>query len=274
MASSIGIGHSNLTDSATLSGGDWASGYPLTNLQGAVGRALSSVARSESAAASDTIIDIDHGSARTAQLLWIPAHNLSSSATVVLERGTTPGGTDVYAGDELPAWPFAPLDGVYSGRHFGVGVVMPSANAARYTRVRIINSTNPAGYVQLSRIFIGPAFFPAISPTKLDADWMPSLSTVERTEDGADWVSKRQPLRRANVVFSALSYDEGSTLHEIVRLHETTGEIVYIAHRNDRARMQQYSFLGLLRELSRLDYPFWQHNGIALGFDQRGGAPL
>lgn len=274
MTSSIGIGHSNLIDSSTLSGGGWASGFSLANLQGFYGRSLASVARSESTDAADTIIDMDHGSARTAQLLWIPAHNLSSSATIVLERGTTPGGTDVYAGDELPAWPFVPLDGVYSGRHFGVGVVMPAANAARYTRVRIFNTTNPGGFIQVSRPFIGPLFLPAISPVKLDADWMPSLSTVERIQSGADWVDSRPPLRRASIVFGALTYDEGSQLHEIVRLHETSREVVYLAHRNDRARMQQYSFLALLRELSRLDYPFWQHNGIALGFDQRGGAPL
>lgn len=270
MASSIGIGHSNLIDDATLS----TPGDPWSNLAYLQNRALSLVARSASADAADTIIDIDLGSARTLQVLWFTAHNLSSSATFVIECGTTLGGTDVYAGNEMPAWPFTPLNGVYSGRHFGFGLVMPAANSARWTRLRIINSTNPAGYFQLGRIFIGPAFFPAISPTKLDADWMPSLSTVERTEYGADSVDPRSPLRRAAVTFPALTEDEGSELHEIVRLHETTGEVVYIADRNDRARMQQYGFLAMFRELSKLEYPFYRHNGIALSFDERGGAPL
>jgi hypothetical protein len=270
MTSSIGIAHSNLIDDATLS----TTGDPWSNLTYLQNRALSLVARSASADAADTIIDIDHGSAETAQVLWMTAHNLSSSATFVIERGTTPGGTDVYAGNEMPAWPFTPLNGVYSGRHFGFGDVMASANSARYTRLRVLNSTNPAGYVQMGRPFIGPAFFPAISPTKLDADWMPSLSTIERTEFGADWVDPRSPKRRAGIVFGALTYEEGSELHEIQRLHDTTGEVVYIAHRTDRARMQQFGFLGLFRELTVMQYPFHRHNGIALGFEERGGAPL
>lgn len=268
MTSSIGIGHSNLIDDATLSGpGDqWLS---LAYLQD---RALSLMARSASADVADTIIDIDHGSAQAAQVFWFTAHNLSSSATFVIERGTTLGGTDVYAGNEMPAWPFTPR--VYSGRHFGFGDVLAAENSARWTRLRILNSTNPAGYVQFARPHIGPAFFPAISPTELDADWMPSFGVMERTEFGADWVDPRPPLRRANAVFGALTYDEGSELHEIKRLHETTGEVVYIAHRTDRARMQQYGFLATFQTLSKLKYPFHKHNGIALSFDERGGAPL
>lgn len=270
MASTIGIGYSNLIDSATLS----APGAAWSNLAYLQNRALSLVATSASADAADTIIDIDHGSARTAQVVWITGHNLSSSATFVIERGTTLGGTDVYAGNELPAWAFTPLNGVYSGRRYGFGDVMASANSARYTRVRILNSTNPAGSVWLSRPFIGPMFLPAISPTKLDADWQPSFSVVERTEFGADLVDSRPPLRRAGIVFGALTYDEGDQLHEIKGLHETTGEVVYVAHRHDRARMQRYGFLATFQALNKLEYPFHKHNGIALGFDERGGAPL
>lgn len=270
MTSSIGTGHSNLIDSATLS----TPGDPWSNLAYMQNRALSLVARSASADAADTIVDIDHGSDRTAQVLYVAAHNGSSSGTFVLERGATQGSTSAYAGDELPMWPFTPLNGVYSGRHFGICAVMPTANSARWTRIRFINSTNPAGYFQLGRIFIGPAFFPAISPTELDADWQPSFGVMERTEFGTDWVDPRSPLRRANVVFGALTYEEGSELHEIKRLHETTGEVVYIAHRTDRARMQQYGFLATFQTLSKLKYPFHRHNGIALSFDERGGAPL
>lgn len=270
MTSPIGLGYGNLTYSATLAGGNWASSYPRTQLQV---RALSQVARSASTDAADTILDWDHGSAKAAQVLWVHGHNLSSSATFVVERGTTQGATDVYAGAELSAWPFTPLDGIYSGRHFGFGLVMDSSNSARWTRLRIINTTNPDGYVQLSSAFVGPAFFPEWPPTKLEDDWMPSFSTVERLNNGTDWVSKRRPLRSPGLVFGALTYDEGSTLKEILRIHDTATEVVYIGHTTDRSRQQRDSFLGLFKELSKLEYPFWRHNGIALGFEERGGAP-
>ena len=83
-----------------------------------------------------------HGSAKTAQVLFIPAHNLSSAATIRLERGTTLGGADVYAGADLPAWPFTPLDNVYTGRHFGVCIITAAATSARYTRIRIKDAGN------------------------------------------------------------------------------------------------------------------------------------
>lgn len=274
MSTAICFAHSNLIDTSNLSGGSWTVSYPLTRLNAAIsGRALGmSIARSSSAAEADTIIDMDHGSAKAAQVLFIPAHNLSSAATVRLERGTTAGGTDVYAGDDLPAWPFTPLDNVYNGRHFGVTIVTPVATTARYTRIRIKDAGNAAGYVQVIRPFLGQLFAPEHGPTKLTHDWI-SLSAVDRTEGGADWIYRRAPLRAANLVYGGLSQAESSQLHEILRLHDTTAEVVYVAERHDRAFQQQYGFLGLLRELSTLEYPWWTFQGIALGFDQRGGAP-
>lgn len=270
MTSHIGIGYNSLTGSATLGGGDWAGAYPLTNLQQ---RALSMVARSSSTDAADTIVDWDFGTAKPGQVLWVQGHNCSSSATFVFEAGPTQGSTSVYAGDELPVWSFTPLDGIYSGRNFGFGLVLPSEISARWVRLRIINTTNPDGYVQLSSAFYGQGFFPEWPPTKLESDWMPSFSTVERLNNGTDWVSKRRPLRAASLVYGALTYEEGSDLKDIVRIHDTATEVVYIADRNDRARQQQDSFLGLFKELSKLEYPFWQHNGVALGLEERGGAP-
>ncbi len=93
------------------------------------------------------------------------------------------------------------------------------------------------------------------------------------TEHGTDWVHKRAPLRRAALVFKALTYAEGSTLKEIIRLHDTSSEIVYIPNVLDRAVTQQDGFLARFRELSKLEHSFWEHRGVALGLDERGGAP-
>ncbi len=269
MTSPIGIGYGNLIDDATLTGGSW-SGYPLAYLQDG---ALSMVARSSSADEADTIIDFDHGSAVSMQVLWVPAHNLSSSATFVVERGTTQGGTDVYAGEELPVWAFTPLDGIYSGRHFGFGLVMPAANSARWTRLRIINTTNPDGYVQISRPFLGSMFLPTYPPTELK-DKLVNHSSIERLLNGTDWASKRRPLRSAALVFGALTYAEGSVFKEIQRIHDLASELVYIAHTYDRARQQQDSFVGLIDDdFGEMSYPFWEHNGVPIRLLERGGAP-
>lgn len=273
MASSIGIGHSNYLDSATLSalGAAWAPA--LINVQGFNGRALNMVARSATAAAANTGFDADLGAAKPVQVLCIPAHNLTAAATIRLQGGTTLGGAGVYDSGSLPVWAFTPLDG-YPGYHFGAWVVLPAPLSARYWRVSIVDEDNPDDYVQISRPFIGPMFVPAITPVKLTGGWMPSFSTVERTEIGADLVANRPPLRAPAIVFGALTFDEGNLLSEIQRTHNTAVEVLFVAHRWDRARLQQHGCMALMRELSELEYPRWKHNGIALGFQQRGGAPL
>jgi hypothetical protein len=264
----LGIGHSNLTDNSTLSGGSWNASFPLTRLQQ---WSLNSYAVATSNSAAHTIIDWDHGSAKTAGLLWIPYHNLTSAATIEIERGTSSGGTEVYDGGALAAWPFAPLDGDYDGGSFGLCLVW-TENSARYTRLRIVDTSNPSP-PQLSRPFLGRLFTSWIDPEKLEDDWMPSLSIVRRTEIGADWRHKRRPLRQQSLVWKGVTEAEGSTLKEIVRLHDTSSEVVYVADTVDRAVQQQDGFLGLFREMSKLEYPFWKHRGMALSIQQRGGAP-
>jgi hypothetical protein len=271
MTSSIGIAHSNRLDDATLSGGDWASGYPLAALQG-VYHSLAGVARSNSALAAATTFDMSFDAPVTGRVLFIPASNISSAGTIRVTCGTTLGDDDEADSGVLTAWPFTPMS--YDGHHFGIFVVFPAEVAAQFVRVAISDTANPARYVQISRPFWGPMFLPSISPTKLDDDWMPSLSVVERTQTGTPWTSKVHPLRRVGLVFSALTYPEASQLHEVMRLHDTASELVYVASRDDRAVQQQFGFMGLLRELSRFDYAFYRHKGIALGLDQIGGAPL
>lgn len=63
----------------TLSGGSWAAGLPLTNLQD---RRLHYVARSSTDAVADTLFTVDLGVNRAVRVLAIPTHNLSSVGTV------------------------------------------------------------------------------------------------------------------------------------------------------------------------------------------------
>lgn len=270
MSATIALGYGNLNESSTFSGGDW-SREPEDYLHE---WSLAQYAEATTNDAADTLFDMDHGSAKAAQVLVIPAHNLTSAATIQVTRGTTSGGAEVYDSTELAAWPFTPLDGNHNGAAFAIVVVFAAANTARYTRVAIDDSARDAGTkVRISRPFIGPLFVPWINPVELADDWMPSLSTVDRTESGADWVHKRAPLRRQALVYQGLTIAEGAVLKEIVRLHDTASEVVYVPSLTDRERQQRDGFVGLLQQLPRLQYPFWRHAGVALGIDQRGGAP-
>lgn len=265
----IALGYGNLIDSSVLFGGDWTLG--LANLQT---WALANVAQSTSNNTAATQFDMDHGSAKEARVLVIPAHNATQPATIRVTRGNSVGATDFDSG-VLPCWPFVPLDGFYDGAAFPIVVVFGAANSYRFTRVYIDDSTRDAGTkLRISRPFLGPVFVPWINPVEVADDWMSSFSTVERTETGADWVHDRAPLRHQALVYHALTEAEGWTLKEIMRIHNSAKEVVYIPSLTDRERQQRDGFVGLMRQLSKFEYEFWDHGGMAIGIDQRGGAPV
>lgn len=263
MTATTGFAYGNLLDTATLSGGSWDS---LANLQ--TGH-LWKPATSTDATTANTRINIDFGSAVSPTLLWIPAHNLTSAGAIQITRGTSAGASDVEDSTEITAWPFAPIDG-YNGRSFGIPVFLSGA-AARYLRIQLRDTTNPAGELWVSRPFVGPAYLRR-DPVKLEQGWQ-SYSSVKRTVTGTDWRTQRAPLRNAGLVYNWMSNADDSLLHEVIRTHGTTGECVYIASNADRAVQQQFGFLALARELVKSEYQFWRYPGFAIGFEERGGAP-
>lgn len=263
-----GFAYRNMIDDATLGGGDWDD---LENLQSGH---LWTPATSVNATEAKTRIDIDFGSAVLPRVVWIPAHNLSSAATVRITRGTTSGGSDVSDSGALTAWPWTPPLGVYDGRVFGVPVFIPAtAGSARYMRLQISDTANTAGFVWISRPFISAdLFLPDVNPVGIERDWQ-TFSGVKLTSTGVDWTTARDPLHRAGLVYHVMTETEALLFSEIQRTHDITSEVLYLESTHDRAMQQARGFTARMRELGRTEYPFWRYPGFAVGFDKRGGAP-
>lgn len=268
MTATRGFSYRNLLDDATLSGGDWDA---LTRLQSGH---LWKPATSVNATEAKTRIDIDFGSAILPRLVWIPAHNLSSAATIRITRGTSSGASDVSDSGALTAWPYTPPLGVYDGSVFGVPVFIPAnAGNARYMRIQLSDTGNADGMLWISRPFISAdLFLPEYNPVSLERDWQ-TFSAVKRTVTGTDWSTTRAPLHRAGLVYHVLTETEAMLVSEIQRTHDITSEVVYLESTYDRAAQQARGFLALMRELGRTEYPHWRYPGVAIGFDKRGGAP-
>lgn len=262
----IAFAYGNLTDSSTFSGGGWSVGNPLTNMQQ---RKLSSYAQASSSSPTDTQFIVDHGSAKAARVFGLFAHNIiDPAATITVSRGTTSGGAEVYNGSAVTCWPFTPINSVYSS-FFGIIVVTPAETTARYTKIAI----NGSSILRIGRLFIGPVFLSTYNATALTDDWLPDFSTIERTESGADWVASRSRLRSAQIAHDAMLSEPASLMREIQRTHGITSEVVYIPDVDDPIRTQQYGFLGTMRTLSPLECNVIMRRGIAIGIDERGGAP-
>ena len=247
----------DLVPSATLSGGAWA--LPLTNLMTSE---LAAVARSTSAATADTKIRLDHGSAQTARVIWLAAHNLTSAATWRVLRGTTSGGSDVYAGTLAPVWRIAPP--VVDGTVYGACIVMPLANSARYTTIEIEDAANPAGYVQAGQLLIGDVLSFRLGPSVGLQHAVRDLSTVVESEGGTTWPTQRRKLRSVSLLLEALEDADLTPLHDLQMTIGTHGQAIYLPSLADPVQTQRYGFLGRLQELSAIDYPYHRHRSLPM----------
>lgn len=266
MTSTIGIGYSNYADAATLGGTGWSLTKPVTNLQD------DDLAVYAETTGTTAEILIDLGSAKAPTLFALVAHTCTdASATITLTGGTSSGGSEVYAGSALPAWPFSPLDDDRDGSHFPLIVYAQSAGSARYWKLAAAGSST----MRFGRLWVSRVFLPDYSPEygSISDGWMESYSTVDRGGNGADQSWSRRELRSVALEYPAMSQAQGSLWHEIQRAHGIASEVFYLADTQDRARQQQLSFLGLMRKLGPLENPFYRHNSAAVGIDERGGAP-
>lgn len=235
----------------TASAGSWLAGMPASNV---LTRELAAVARSTDAAVLSTKFRLDHGAAVSWQALSIKAHNLTSASQIKISKGTTAGGTDVYAGVFVNCWNMTTS---YDGSQFEIIVWLPSAQSARYDTIELSDTANPAGYVEIGRLFLGSAFTTSNVIMGLTDGFM-DLSSKDRADSGALWITARTRLRTVSMTLDALSLTEGSTLHEMQRTLGTIDEVLYIPRTDDIAYSQRYGYIATMEELSAIEYPYYR----------------
>ncbi len=256
----IGIGYpSLLSASSTVSGGDWLTALPASNI---LTTALEDVARSADDLEASTLLQIDHGSAQSARVLALVHHNLSSAATVRWKRGTTAGDDDVADSGALNAWAITPLD--RNGQRHPVVIVLPASSSARYETIQISDTSNPAGHVEIGMAWVGDVFVPTYNASYGLRHELQSFSALDRGESAAGWPTRRRTLRGASFVLELLSLTEGDTLHELQRVADITEPVLYVPDLTDRAKQQRFGGVGTLSELSPLDYPYFRTNSLPL----------
>lgn len=248
----------------TLSGGDYRTTAPRSNL---LTWPLAEVARTTDAAVDSTKISIDWGSAKTARALIIPRHNVSSAGTIRWKRGTSAGGTQVADSGTINAWRFTPRS--YDGAVYDLQVLLSASSSARYETIEIVDTTNAAGYIDFGRLFIAPVFAATWNPDYGLRDGHNELSKVGRAFGGAQWPNQNRRPRSVSFALNFLSLSEGDTLHEMEQIEGTTAEVGYLPYSDDAARMQRFGMLGMLRDLSGIEYPRTLNRGRGFAIEQR-----
>lgn len=257
-----------VTYAPTLSSGNWSASLPLANLQD---RRLSKVARSTNALAASTQFDVDLGVARAIRVIAIPKHSISSTGTVRVRGSNTAGvfTSPVYDSTALAAWPVGVTAEDTEGMNLAFILALGAAQTARYWRVEVVDTANPAGYIDIARIIIAGGWEPTVYFSIGAKLGLETETTRELTDGGAAVYNEKAKRRTAS--FSIELIPETEAIQQGFAMQFIAGtsrQIMFVWNANDTTLMRYKSFLAVLRELSPIEYPAWDRNSLAFSLTE------
>ncbi len=266
------IAFPNRFDEAALSSGSWTAALPLANLQN---RILAKLARSTDAANASTKFDTALTKSRAVKVVAVINHNLSAAALFRI-RGADVSNFSVLLYDSgwIAAWPalYATLsleweddnwwdgkmlDEDKTGYTWSLIHILPAATIARYWRIEFDDTTNAAGYVQAGRVFTAGQWQPVVNMSYgLSLGWETDTKT-DKALGGAEYFDPRKAWRVARFNLDWMSIDEAlGRAFEIDRRAGIDQEVLYIFDPADTVHMIRRAFIGRLRQLSPIEYPY------------------
>lgn len=281
MAGNVFLGWPNrLADTGTtLSGGSWLVALPLNNL---LDRTPTVIARSSNTLLASTQFDMTLTESRVLKSFALVNHNLSLSATWRIKLGTSLGASDVYDSGALQVWRMSfdsdllewesnswwegDYDDDYIGHPFAAIHLAGSTPSARYLRIEINDTTNPAGYIQIGRLFAGSGITPIYNMGYGMSDTWENASVAETSIGGSEYFDVRRSNRAVKFTLGTLNQDaEFKYFYEMQRRLGTTGEVLYLPDQTDMTACQMTGFVGRLRQLAAFEYPYYKFR--SLGFE-------
>ena len=140
----------------------------------------------------------------------------------------------------------------------------------RYGTVEIEDNANPDNYVELGQLFVAGGFQPEHNAEYQGfGDGRTDLSSSVKSVGGQKYSTARRRPRTVDFNFPILTQAEGDHLDEMMAEVGTTEDVLYVPDPADAAKSQRYGFLGTLRELTRLEYPFFDKRAMPLRLEQK-----
>jgi hypothetical protein len=157
----------NFSDSGTVTCADANASYPTLRLQK---KLIGKKFRTNTVLAANTKLVIDLGSAKNVDAVLLVRHNLTSAATwqIILsthsDLSSPVKDTGAISAGAVDGWP----------RNDALWIA-DATYSARYIGINIDDHTNAAGYLEISRLFIGPG---------LQSDYQFDYGSTEGVVDG------------------------------------------------------------------------------------------
>lgn len=273
------LGFPNRTDGAVLNGGSWVATLPLANLQS---RLIGKVARTANVALASTKFDIDLGAGMKVQAIALRNHNISLAGTIRITGSTSPTFSLLsYDSTWIDAWPevypWGTLewedDNWWTGKYTKeqtqgytteLDHLLPAMKVARYWRIEVNDTTNPDGYLQVGRLFIGPVWQPKINMSYGASVAWETDTEVGKAKGGAEYFQRSTPYRVVKFALNWMDQDEAfSQAFELQRRAGIDQEVLFIHDPDDLVHALRRRFLGRFRTLSAIEYPYLNINSAA-----------
>lgn len=178
------------------------------------------------------------------------------------DSGTLPVWSEVYASNELEWEDDSFWSGTYtpeeiSGYTPTVVHILPEIVLAKTWRIDILDSGNPAGYVQIGRVFIGPAWAPINdAEVGLTIGWE-SATTTQSALSGTRYYQRRTPYRVTSFTLNVMSVDEAmQKAFELDRMAGIDQEVFWVQQQNDTVHALRRRFLSTIRQMTPVEFPF------------------
>lgn len=155
------------------------------------------------------------------------------------------------------------------GSKYNLIAALPSPTLARYVTVDFDDPNNAAGYLELSRLFVGSAINPDVGQAAGMKDSRQDLSSIVTSDTGKEYGTARRRRRQADFELNWMSQDEADQIHEMQDQVGVLGEVVYVPDISDLAYSQRYGGLGTLAELSPIDYPLFNTRAVPIRWKEK-----
>lgn len=262
------LSYPNRVDAAVLTLGSWAG--TLDNL---LDRQISLCAVSTDVLLTSTRFQLDLQATYAIRCIALRNHNLSPAAKWRITIGSTPGGSDIYDSGWLDCWRMTfdlgllPWGMAGLWRHIDaqefVGhdrdvnhVITGGWMDGRYVTIEIDDTTNPDGHVFIGRPFVGGGLQPVDNFNWGMSEGWKDRTTVQQTPGGAKYFQNVAPARFADFSLDWLQAAEFERVYEMQRLLGVSGELYWIPDPSDADAMQRRGFLGTMRELTPIEWPY------------------
>lgn len=258
--------YDNVIDSATLTASTTASGLPVTNLQleqkGFVWRSTATTA---------TITAV-WTTAQTLSGVILPFCNLSNTATIQIKIYTNAADvTPVFTAAAVSAGAYTPTD-LWGGlSSISTGVNAYSYGGGTYARdwftatsgkkleIIITDTSNPSGYIELSRIVCGNHWSPVYNTGYGAAIGYTDTSEIARTESGNLITANGTVHRTMTFDMAWLTEADRVRMLSILRGNGVRKPIFISLFPDDAivAKEQNYQIYGKLNNLAQITHPVY-----------------